>query len=69
MIYKKYYFLSFESEKLDWLEDPVRMRQLAFQILDDVSKMKYDFTLNDYGLAAALRLFIFNYEYHELIPI
>lgn len=54
LVFRKHFFLKYEIEEVDCVEDPVRLRLLTFQTLQDIKDERLWLTTNEYALAAAL---------------
>jgi hypothetical protein len=57
-VLRKYFFLSGESEECDYNDDPVRLRLVVFQLLQEIKEEKYVLSLNDYCLYAAQFIYL-----------
>lgn len=55
---KKYFFLKTEQEEQDYRLDPVRLRLITYQILDEIAKEKYYYGFNEYSLFAAIYAYL-----------
>lgn len=56
-LFKKYIFLPFDSEKHDFKHDYVRLKLIAFQVLEDIQNSKYYLSFHDYCLFASFNLY------------
>ena len=58
LIFKKYYFLSAEIEEIDLRRDRMKLELLSHQIFQETAQFKFNFSIDDYCLLAALQIYL-----------